>query len=272
MNQNKRQSLPVSFPFAVKLALILTATLLASPHSRSQQRQDQQTQQDPHANMPGMNMHDHPGMTTHEDMTDMGPSMAAMAGHMYTTPLRPKLPDDLDKAKTVVATLKASIDRYKDYRKALSDGYHIANPKLKQAQYHFISDANTHEADLRFDPSKPTALLYRRTPMREYLLEGVMYTANPDATEDELNQRIPLSVARWHRHVNVCWAPEDKANDYKSAHPKFGMFGSINTKDACIAERGDFRPYMFTWMIHIFPYEPDFKDVFSMNDDISHVH
>jgi hypothetical protein len=29
---------------------------------------------------------------------------------------------------------------------------------------------------------------------------------------------------------------------------------------------------MFTWMIHIFPYEADFKEVFSMNDDVAHVH
>jgi len=258
VNQDGMRFLHLSFKFAAALALILAAALLASPHGRAQQAQ--------HAGMPGMDMHDH------EDISDMGPSMAAMAGHMYMTPLRPKQPDDLEKAKSVVATVKASIERYKDYRKALLDGYHIANPKLKQPQYHFISDANTREADLHFDPSKPTALLYRRTPKLEYMLEGVMYTANPDAAEDELNQRIPLSIGRWHRHVNVCWAPEDRINDYKSAHPKFGMFGSINTKEACIAERGDFHPYMFTWMIHIFPYETDFKDVFSMNDDVAHVH
>lgn len=39
------------------------------------------------------------------------------------------------------------------------------------------SKANTREADLQFDPSKPTALLYRRTPMQEYKLEDAMYTA-----------------------------------------------------------------------------------------------
>ncbi len=168
--------------------------------------------------------------------------------------------------------MRATIERYKDYRKALTEGYVIANPKLKQPQYHFINNANTREADLHFDPSKPTALLYRRTPMQEYKLEGVMYTASPDATEDELNERIPLSMARWHRHINVCWAPEDRVKDYQTAHPKFGMFGSINTQEACTAERGVFHPYMFTWMIHIFPYEPDFKEVFSMNDDVAHVH
>jgi len=224
-------------------------------------------QDKPHkADMPGMQM------SADEDMRDMGPSMAAMAGHMYMTPLRQRQPADEEKAKAVVAALKSAIERYKDYRKALADGYVIANPKLKQPQYHFMSQTNTRLADLGFDPTKPTALLYRRTPMLEYKLEGAMYTANPDATEDELNERIPLSVVRWHKHMNVCWAPEDRVKDYKSAHPKFGMFGSINTQEACTAERGTFNASLFTWMIHVFPYETDFKEVFSMNDDVAHVH
>jgi hypothetical protein len=48
-------------------------------------------------------------------------------------------PCDMEKAKAVVATLKASMERYKDYRKALADGYYIAMPELKQPQYHFIT-------------------------------------------------------------------------------------------------------------------------------------
>jgi hypothetical protein len=245
------------------LALIVVGVALLAPLLGLAGQQDQHK-----GNMPGMDMS---GKTAMEDMGDMGPSMAAMAGHMYITPLRPKQPGDEQKVKNVVAKLKATMDRYKDYRKALNDGYVIANPKLKQAQYHFLNDANTHEADLGFDPTKPTALLYRRTPMQEYKLEGAMYTTSPDATEDELNRRIPLSVVRWHRHVNYCAAPEDRINDYQAAHPKFGMFGSINTQEACTAERGTFHPFMFTWMIHVFPYENDFKQVFSMNDDIPHV-
>ena len=160
-------------------ALLLTALL---GHAQQQNRQN--------GSMPGMDMS---GMG---DMGDMGPSMAAMAGHIYMTPLRPKQPGDEEKAKAVVANVKAAIERYKDYRKALVDGYVIAKPELKQPQYHFINQANTREADIHFDPSKPTALLYRRTPMQQYKLEGVMYTASPDATEDELNLRIPLSIAR----------------------------------------------------------------------------
>jgi hypothetical protein len=215
--------------------------------------------------MPGMDM------SGKDDMGDMGPSMAAMAGHMYMTPLRPVQPGDMEKAKAVVATLKTTMERYKDYRKALKDGYYIAAPQFKQPQYHFLNKANTREADLQFDPTKPTALLYRRTPMQEYKLEGAMYTASPDATEDELNQRIPLSIVHWHKHINYCVAPAGGVHDYDGEHPRFGMFGSITTAEACTAAGGTFHPYVFTWMIHVFPYEPNFKDVFSMNDDIPHV-
>jgi hypothetical protein len=259
MNEKRSPSVQVSFKNIAVLTIIFVATLLTAPLGHSWQKGQQ------HGSMPGMDMHD-------DEMSNMGPSMAAMAGHMYMTPLRPKQPGDKEKAAAVVAQAKAAIERYKDYRKALLDGYVIANPKLKQPQYHFLNQTNTREADLHFDPSKPTALLYRSTPMLEYKLEGVMFTASPDATEDELNERIPLSIARWHRHVNVCDAPEDRVKDYLAAHPKFGMFGSIKTAEACAAERGVFHAYMFTWMIHIFPYEPDFKDVFSMNDDVAHVH
>jgi hypothetical protein len=127
-------------------------------------------------------------------------------------------------------------------------------------------------ADLMFDPTKPTSLLYRKTPMQRYKLEGVMFTENVGATEDQLNQRVPLSIARWHEHTNFCAAPADKVKDYHGDHPKFGMFGSIHTKEACDAEGGQFFPVIFSWMIHVFPYEANMKDVFSMNDDEAHVH
>ena len=241
---------PVILKLTVALALaLLTSAATAQQHGK-------------HDNMPGMDM---------SGMAGAGPSMAAMEGHMEMTPLRPMQPGDEERARAVVATVKASIERYKDYRKALADGYVIANPKLKQPQYHFMNQANTREADLGFDPAMPTALLYRRTPMQEYKLEGVMFTTNPDATEDELNQRVPLSIARWHRHSNFCQGPDDRAKEYTGEHPKFGMFGSIKTKEACEAEHGVFHPYVFTWMLHVFPYETDLKDVFSLNDDVAHV-
>jgi hypothetical protein len=152
------------------------------------------------------------------------------------------------------------------------DGYIQANPTVDQPQFHFNNDANAKLADTRFDPTRPTSLLYYRSPTQRFRLEGVMFTARNSATEDELNQRVPLSIARWHKHTNFCAAPANKVKEYFGNHPKFGMFGSIHTREACNAEGGTFVPVVFTWMIHVFPYENDFKNQFSMNDDICHVH
>jgi cytochrome c556 len=238
------------------LLVLLGATLVAAPASGRQQQDSSK------GSMAGMDMSG--------DMKDMGPSMAAMAGHMYITPLRPEQPGDEEKVKALVAQVKASIERYKDYHKALEDGYVIANPKVNEPQFHFTKEANVLEAEHHFDPTKPSSLLYFQTPTQRYKLEGVMFTVPPTASEDELNERIPLSIVRWHEHVKFCAAPANRVKEYLGKHPKFGMFGSINTADACKAEGGTFYPVMFTWMIHVFPFESDFKDVFSMNDDIPH--
>ncbi len=205
-------------------------------------------------------------------MDEMGPSMAAMMCHMYVTPLRPPRPGDEEKAKAVVAAVKAAIEKYQDYKKAIADGYRQGNPEVKQTYYHFNNGAYAHEADLHFDPTKPTSLLYITTPTQRFKLEGVMFTTRPNATESELNDRIPLSMAHWHKHINFCGAPANKVKEYFGDHPKFGMFGSIHTREACEAAQGTWLPYVFTWMIHVFPYEDDMKNQFSMNDDAAHVH
>jgi len=211
-------------------------------------------------------------MGTMKGMVVMGQSMTAMMNHMCIAPGRPEQPGDKERAKAVVDQVRAAIEKYKDYKKAIADGYEQLNPTVDQSQYHFNSDANAKLGDTTFDPSRPTSLLYRQTPHQKFKLEGVMFTDRNDATEDELNQRIPLSIARWHKHTNFCGAPANKVKQYFGDRPKFGMFGSIHTKDACDAEGGTFYPVVFAWMIHVFPYENDFKDQFSMNDDIIHVH
>lgn len=259
-----RSTFPVPLFGSVFTAILFAVWLAAGPDEAS-------AHGDKKDKMSGMDMSCMADMNG-VDMSSMGPSMAAMACHMYVTPLRPAQPGDGEKAKAVVAAVAAAIEKYKDYKKAIADGYIQGNPEVKQIQYHFNNEAYAHIADQQFDPSKPTSLLYISTPTQRFKLEGVMFTARPNATEDELNQRIPLSVAHWHKHINFCGAPADKVKEYLGDHPKFGMFGSIHTKAACDAEHGTFMPTVFTWMIHIFPYEDDPAQVFSMNDDISHVH
>jgi predicted secreted protein len=193
--------------------------------------------------------------------------MAGMEGHMHLTALRPIEAGDKARADAIVAAARQAMEPYKDYRKALADGYRIFLPNIKQPQYHFTSYANAREAQWRFDPLKPTSLLYKKNPDGSYTLVGAMYTDRLPATENELNQRIPLSVARWHQHVNFCKAPQGEPAGYFGPNAKFGLMGSIHTSQACEAAGGVFIPHVFGWMVHVYPYETDPAKVWSVDDD-----
>jgi hypothetical protein len=193
--------------------------------------------------------------------------MAHMSGHMYMTRLRPAKASDQQKAATLVAAAKAAMAPYQDYRKALADGYEIFLPNIPQPQYHFTKYAYALEARSHFDPLKPTSLLYKKTDDGGYKLVGAMYTDRVDATEGELNERIPLSVARWHKHINFCKAPAGQKAAYFGPDAKFGLRGSITTQEACDAAHGKFYPHVFGWMVHVYPYETDQRNIWSTNDD-----
>jgi len=63
--------------------------------------------------------------------------MPHMSGHMYMTSLRSPKPGDREKADTIAAAAKTAISSYRDYRKALADGYEIFLPDVPQPCYHF---------------------------------------------------------------------------------------------------------------------------------------
>lgn len=193
-------------------------------------------------------------------------NMVTMAGHMYMTTLRPMSGGDQQRADALVRDATAAIAPYKDYRKALADGYEIFLPDVAQSQYHFTKYEYGRQARLRFDPLKPTSLLYKKTS-DGYELVGAMYTDRVDALEDELNERVPLSIARWHQHINFCKAPAGQKAAYFGPAAKFGLRGSIDTKEACEEAGGTFYPHLFGWMVHIYPYETDPKDIWSTQDD-----
>jgi len=174
MNEKANQSFRLSFKFTVALTLIFGAALLAAPPGHTGQKNK------PH-DMPGMDMHD-------EDMSGMGQAWQLWRPYVHD-PLRPKQPGDKEKVITVVATAKAAIERYKDYRKALDDGYVIANPKLKQPQYHFMNQANTRKL---ISTSTEQANSIALSPNSDAGIQagGRDVHSEPDATEDELNERI----------------------------------------------------------------------------------
>jgi hypothetical protein len=196
-------------------------------------------------------------------MTEMAQATHDMSGHhmgmglhMKMTELRPSNASDKDRADEIVARLRPAIDRYRDYRAAEADGYRIFLPRVSQKMYHFTNWSYGYEAAFRFDPTRPTSLLYEETS-DGYRLIGAMYTARKNATEEELNQRVPLSVAQWHAHVNICMAPVGRAREMLSTDARFGLRGSIATPAACDDAGGRWVPQVFGWMVHVYPFERD---------------
>ncbi|MFZ0211938.1 MAG: hypothetical protein WBE20_03545 [Candidatus Acidiferrales bacterium] len=185
------------------------------------------------------------------DMSDMDMHMA----HMFMTTLRPANAADQARAAQILAALRPAIEKYQDYKVALDDGCKIFAPSVPQQIYHFTLRRNAIRAQFTFDPARPTSLLYKKVG-GGYQLVGVMYTAPKRFTEDQLNQRIPLSVARWHKHVNFCLAPFGTPQSQVD-HTKFGFAGSISSEEACSAAGGHWIPQVFNWMVHVYPFESD---------------
>jgi hypothetical protein len=187
-------------------------------------------------------------------MSMPGMDMAANP-HMFMTELAAKQPGDDRRAAEIVEILGKAIAKYKDYRVALADGYQIFLPKVPQQQYHFTNYKNAFTAAFIFNPSRPTSLLYKKTA-DGYELQGAMFTAPKNATEDQLNERVPLSVARWHEHVNFCMPPKG-VPAAQSNWKEFGLSGSISTEDACAKADGRWIKQIFGWMVHVYPFETD---------------
>jgi hypothetical protein len=243
------------------IILLAAAASLLVPSLSAQQSQNPPSSPAPaHDSMAGMDMSQHDtdknpdaAKAANDAMSDH--DMDEMSAHMYMTALRPANPADEKRAAEIVAQLRPAIEKYKDYRVALADGFKIFGPNVPQPQYHFTNYAYAFEAAFEFNPAHPTSLLYKKTK-DGYELVGAMYTARKLATEDDLNARVPLSVARWHKHTNLCLPP--KGTSLQNANFKeFGLKGSIATQEACEQAGGRWFPQIFSWMVHVYPYESD---------------
>jgi hypothetical protein len=261
----------------VLLTLAGAATQIIA-HQASQQNHHQKSADDSGQNqtmpgmgnsMPGMDMdHDMPGMkmgqgseekdqqTEHGAMDAMSHMHRHQMGpHMYMTKLRtPASPEDWAKADEIVKELREAIEHneYKDYHVALQDGFRIFAPNLPQPEYHFTNYYNGFLESFSFDPTRPTSLLYKKNN-GGYDLIGAMYTMPKRVTEEQLNQRVPLSIAQWHLHTKLCVPPKEQRSG--ADWTKFGLTGSIITKEACTEAGGTYYPVIFGWMVHVYPFE-----------------
>lgn len=178
----------------------------------------------------------------------------AMSAHMRMTARRPASATDSARARALVDTLRRALAPYRDVRAAERDGYRMFAPNLKtQRVYHFTRNRNALKAAFTFDPAQPTSLLYTKDARGAFTLVGAMYTAPRRATDDELDARVPLSIAQWHEHVNICLpkAGEDQRwKETRDGRLLFGPTGAIVTQADCAAAGGRWFDQLFGWMVH----------------------
>ncbi len=176
--------------------------------------------------------------------------------HIKFTSRRPQTPECLKRGQELIEALGKELEMYKDVKAAEAAGYAGYYTESNLPMYHFASKWRAFKELVRFDPTQPTALLYKKTT-GHYELIGVMYYA-PGRYSDQLDQRVPLCLARWHRQVNVCLPPSG-AED--SSDHRFGSDGTIATEAQCKQAGGKWNPEIHGWMVEVYPFESDPKKI-----------
>jgi hypothetical protein len=164
--------------------------------------------------------------------------------HMSLTPTRPGTAADTARATRVVHELQTAIAPYETLDAANAAGFRALRDSgtVKDGKLlHVGKRMRRAGGQAAFDPKTPQALLYRRAPDGGMRLAGAMYVAPLSATPEDLDAMIPLSVAHWHRHVNVCASADRKS---------FKPFPKVTTPEGCEAVGGRFRAES-RYMIHV---------------------
>ncbi|MHB8383605.1 MAG: hypothetical protein ACYDC3_14855 [Candidatus Binataceae bacterium] len=266
-----------------KLASILAVAAIAAVSSAPVMAQDKGAM----TSMPGMGAM--APMATTASVNGMGAEMQ-MNGHMRMTDLRATTPEDIDRANEILATLRGTLAPYKNYRVALARGFKIFMPSVPQDVYHFTNYAwANNEYQGRVDLTHPGSILYVKQPDGNYVLVGAMYSAPSYFTLSDLNAIVPLGIARWHEHIDICLPASITLDDLLrdnigQGHPnlpgmipvaanpealdldkkygvfadgRFGFTGTIHTEAACQTAGGNFLPLAFGWMVHVYPFAGD---------------
>ena len=136
---------------------------------------------------------------------------------------------------------------------AEADGFKPFHPEFPQNIYHFTRWQNGLKAAFTFDPAEANLAALQE----DARTAGTSWSARCTRRRAEPAKRSSTSacrsgVARWHRHVNLCFPP--KGQGATADWTKFGFNGSIATKAACDTAGGRFYPQVFGWMVHVYPW------------------
>ena len=197
------------------------------------------------------------------------------SAHMKMAPRRVATSADSARAADIVKRARAALEQYSDAKVAERDGYVKFLPWLEeQSIFHYNNMANVFATLSGFDPTKPVSLLYKKGAAGEMTLVGAMYAAQPGATPDDLDARLPLGIAHWHEHVDFCGpTPEAvRAGTEKVDAASTARWLKITSREECTAAGGRFVPRLFGWMAHAYLFVGDDPKVIWGGDDRDHMH
>ncbi len=219
----------------------------------------------------------------------MGKHMHA-GPHMTMTDPRPVTPADVGRGQEILKTMRAALAKYEDSNTAIADGYVPFMPSVPQDVYHFANrEFGAAEYAGNFDLAKPGSLLYSRKTFGGYRLVGAMYSAPAEDSLSQLDEMIPLGLAQWHAHTNIClpqgvtMADVFNGDVRNAAHgaalipragvdrvssamrmrlgyladDRFGFEGKISDTAECESVGGTFHKQIFGWMVHVYPFAGD---------------
>jgi hypothetical protein len=190
-----------------------------------------------------------------------GPADDVHTRHLRHTPTRAPSRADSLRAWALVREMRSALAGFVDVREARRAGYRPFAPDVPgQAVLHYTHVGRAFREGFRFDPARPGSLLYVREPNGALTLVGAMYGAPVRFDPAQLDARVPLSIARWHLHVNLCVPPIHRLarwRETRDGRPLFGPLSPISSRAECAAVGGRFRRSVFGWMVHVNAFAGD---------------
>ncbi|MBV9181810.1 MAG: hypothetical protein JO356_10900 [Acidobacteria bacterium] len=133
-----------------------------------------------------------------------GQPSATMMTHPSPTPTASASYTELKNTVSQLERARQATAKYQDVRVAEAEGYRPLGPDIPGMGLHFVQTLEVKQ----FNVEKPPILLYNKDAAVPggYSLVAVSYLWNAAEGPDgqPLDPPFPKSLARWHRHENVC--------------------------------------------------------------------